>query len=121
MPRSSNPSQFVRVRRHRHKRHPRPPRRRGSQKRTDQHPPRPHLNAFLDELTAFPHGRHDDCIDALSGAHRELSRTHGTATGTTHVPRGRIPTRLTQHRRLRSPHDPIAELAAQVGAHLHSR
>ena len=41
MPRSSNPSQFVRVRRHRHKRHPRPPRRRGSQKRTDQHPPRP--------------------------------------------------------------------------------
>jgi predicted phage terminase large subunit-like protein len=29
----------------------------------------PHTAAFLDELTAFPHGKHDDCIDALAGAH----------------------------------------------------
>jgi predicted phage terminase large subunit-like protein len=30
-------------------------------------------NEFLDELAAFPHGKHDDCIDALAGAHNHLS------------------------------------------------
>jgi len=28
----------------------------------------PNTNDFLDEVTAFPHGAHDDCVDALSGA-----------------------------------------------------
>jgi predicted phage terminase large subunit-like protein len=31
-----------------------------------------HTDAFLDELTAFPHGKHDDCVDALSGAHAAI-------------------------------------------------
>jgi predicted phage terminase large subunit-like protein len=32
----------------------------------------PHTTEFLDELAQFPAGRHDDCVDALSGAHRAL-------------------------------------------------
>jgi predicted phage terminase large subunit-like protein len=48
-----------------------------------------HTTAFLDELTAFPHGRHDDCVDALAGAHEAVSRYGGGATMS--VPRGRIP------------------------------
>ena len=28
---------------------------------------------FLDELCAFPHGPHDDCVDALAGAHEHLT------------------------------------------------
>jgi predicted phage terminase large subunit-like protein len=45
---------------------------------------------LLDELTAFPHGAHDDCVDALSGAHNLLVR-RGTGRMTVHAPRGRIP------------------------------
>ena len=45
---------------------------------------------LLDELTAFPHGAHDDCVDALSGAHNLLVR-RGSGRMTVHVPRGRIP------------------------------
>jgi predicted phage terminase large subunit-like protein len=45
---------------------------------------------LLDELTAFPHGGHDDCVDALSGAHSLLVR-RGRGQMTVHVPRGRIP------------------------------
>ncbi|MDP9277144.1 MAG: hypothetical protein M3O76_02905, partial [Actinomycetota bacterium] len=45
---------------------------------------------LLDELTAFPHGAHDDCVDALSGAHTLLVR-RGSGRMTTHVPKGRIP------------------------------
>jgi predicted phage terminase large subunit-like protein len=33
-----------------------------------------HSEELLDELTAFPHGAHDDCVDALSGAHSLLVR-----------------------------------------------
>ena len=33
-----------------------------------------HTNDFLDELTAFPHAKHDDCVDALAGAHTQLSQ-----------------------------------------------
>jgi len=33
----------------------------------------PHTSAFLDEITAFPHAKHDDCVDALAGAHAQLS------------------------------------------------
>lgn len=34
----------------------------------------PHTDEFLDELAQFPNGRHDDCVDALAGAHRALGR-----------------------------------------------
>ncbi|HEV2590636.1 MAG TPA: phage terminase large subunit [Gaiellaceae bacterium] len=34
-------------------------------------------NPFLDELTAFPHGEHDDCVDALAGAHSHLASYSG--------------------------------------------
>jgi predicted phage terminase large subunit-like protein len=36
----------------------------------------PHTKPFLDELAQFPNGRHDDCVDALSGALRALGRRH---------------------------------------------
>jgi phage terminase large subunit-like protein len=49
-----------------------------------------HSEELLDELTAFPHGAHDDCVDALSGAHSLLVR-RGSGQMTVHVPRGRIP------------------------------
>jgi predicted phage terminase large subunit-like protein len=39
-----------------------------------------HAHAFLDELTAFPHGKHDDCVDALSGAHEAVTRYGGHTT-----------------------------------------
>jgi hypothetical protein len=29
---------------------------------------------LLDELAAFPNGPHDDCVDALAGAHNALAR-----------------------------------------------
>lgn len=49
----------------------------------------PHLLEFLDELCAFPNGPHDDCVDALSGAHAALSRSPNILR--TSRPRGRIP------------------------------
>ena len=49
-----------------------------------------HSEELLDELTAFPHGAHDDCVDALSGAHNLLVR-RGSGRMTVHIPRGRIP------------------------------
>jgi hypothetical protein len=45
-------------------------------------------NEFLDELTAFPNAPHDDCVDALSGAHQALS--HGGHRMRSSVPRGNI-------------------------------
>jgi predicted phage terminase large subunit-like protein len=48
-------------------------------------------NELLDELCAFPHGAHDDCVDALAGAHQALS-PRGNIPMRTYVPRGRIPT-----------------------------
>jgi predicted phage terminase large subunit-like protein len=33
----------------------------------------PYLSAFFDELESFPFGSHDDQVDAVSGAYRELS------------------------------------------------
>ncbi|HSC20787.1 MAG TPA: phage terminase large subunit [Solirubrobacterales bacterium] len=38
--------------------------------------------AFLDEVEAFPLGGHDDQVDALSGAFKQLSNAPGPATGT---------------------------------------
>jgi predicted phage terminase large subunit-like protein len=35
-----------------------------------------HTSEFLDELTAFPHAKHDDCVDALAGAHAQVSSGH---------------------------------------------
>lgn len=34
-----------------------------------------HTSEFLDELTAFPHSKHDDTVDALAGGHSHLSRS----------------------------------------------
>ena len=48
-----------------------------------------HLHAFLDELSSFPHGRHDDCVDALAGAHEAVTLYGGYATIS--VPDGSIP------------------------------
>jgi predicted phage terminase large subunit-like protein len=43
----------------------------------------PWNRAFLDELCAFPYGRHDDQVDALAGAAAQLvtnTRTHARVT-----------------------------------------
>jgi len=51
--------------------------------------PGPNMEAFLDEIAVFPNGRHDDCVDALTGAHAKLGvRRRATAWS---VPRGTIP------------------------------
>jgi predicted phage terminase large subunit-like protein len=53
-----------------------------------------HASAFLDELSAFPHGRHDDCVDALAGAYQAVTRYGGGATISL-PPRGlRVPSAL---------------------------
>jgi phage terminase large subunit-like protein len=59
----------------------------------------PYPRITLDDLRerAFPHGAHDDCVDALSGAYRLLTR-RGGGEMKVHVPRGRIPLpRTTTH------------------------
>lgn len=58
-----------------------PPRRSSSRKRPRPPRPRPHNSEFLDELTAFPHTKHDDCVDALAGAHSYLSQTNPGRAG----------------------------------------
>jgi predicted phage terminase large subunit-like protein len=50
---------------------------------------------FLNELTAFPNGAHDDCVDALTGAHHALTGRVEIPMRT-FVPRGRF---MTQHDR----------------------
>ncbi len=50
-----------------------------------------HTNDFLDELSAFPHGAHDDCVDALAGAHQHLI-PRVQIPMRTYVARTRIPT-----------------------------
>jgi len=50
-----------------------------------------HTTALLDELTSFPQGRHDDIVDALAGAHRNIQR-HTKHPLRTYVPRGQLPT-----------------------------
>lgn len=47
-----------------------------------------HSQALLDELAAFPNGSHDDCVDALAGAHHALTRNAIPATVS--VARGNI-------------------------------
>jgi predicted phage terminase large subunit-like protein len=51
----------------------------------------PNTNEFLDEVCSFPNARHDDCVDALAGAHAALSARRKIVMRM-HVPRGRIPT-----------------------------
>jgi predicted phage terminase large subunit-like protein len=78
-----------------------------------------HSEDLLDELTAFPHGAHDDCVDALAGAYNRLSRSGG-GTFTSHVPRARIPNaRGGRAGVLEYSDDPIAELAARLGARVY--
>lgn len=81
-----------------------------------------HTQAFLDELTAFPHGRHDDCVDALAGAHTAVTRYGGRATIS--IPRGQIyfdplaSSRSFAERRY--PRDVEGErIAAMLGVSLH--
>ncbi len=57
----------------------------------------PHTSDFLDELAQFPAGRHDDCVDALSGAHRAIGPRRPTYYGSG-VPRGTIDDYLTPER-----------------------
>jgi hypothetical protein len=84
-----------------------------------------HSSDFLDELSSFPHGRHDDCVDALAGAHAEVSRGGGRAT--THSAAGH---RIQPPRRIplsgyanRFPRDrderALEELAGLIGATIH--
>jgi predicted phage terminase large subunit-like protein len=82
-------------------------------------------NDFLDEICAFPHAAHDDCVDALAGAHQALSHTPRPASF--HAPRGNIYDLAERPRRSRSRrtrldttqrhrhHEQAAELAAAIG------
>jgi predicted phage terminase large subunit-like protein len=74
-----------------------------------------HSEDFLDELTAIPHGAHDDCLDALSGAHNQLTG-RGTGQLTLHVPRGRLPSPLSRPPLDRRHAGTPEELAAFLGA-----
>ncbi len=49
----------------------------------------PNMREFLDEVCAFPHAPHDDCVDALAGAHNAI--TQGGRRYRPSRPRGRIP------------------------------
>ncbi|TML20776.1 MAG: hypothetical protein E6G32_08945, partial [Actinobacteria bacterium] len=87
-------------------------------------------NDFLDEICAFPHAAHDDCVDALAGAHQSL--THTPRPASFHVPRGNIydiaeqaqrrtgsaRSRLETTRRHRH-HEQAADLAAAIGTSLY--
>jgi predicted phage terminase large subunit-like protein len=76
-----------------------------------------HTAALLDELSAFPHGKHDDCVDALAGAHSYLSN-RGSIKISIHVPKGRLPNPLERRGELfyGSSRDPLEQLATQIGA-----
>jgi predicted phage terminase large subunit-like protein len=77
-----------------------------------------HTHDFLDELTAFPHGPHDDCIDALSGAYTNLPRYSRPARIS--VPQGRIPTQFLRHDHRRHVLT-LEELDATLGLQVHPR
>lgn len=51
----------------------------------------PNLLEFLDEVSIFPNGAKDDCVDALSGAHNAITGRAAGRRGTSSVPQGRIP------------------------------
>lgn len=52
----------------------------------------PNTADFLDEVAAFPRAGHDDCVDALSGAHHALGRRRDAFMNSTNsvVPKGSI-------------------------------
>jgi predicted phage terminase large subunit-like protein len=64
---------------------------------------------FLDEVCAFPHAPHDDCVDALAGAHQAIS--HRTGVMTVH----RTKRRIDHH----APRNDF-ELAARIGVPLYN-
>lgn len=86
-------------------------------------------NDLLDELAAFPHGAHDDCVDALAGAHENLSRkgsrstvqatrktTYDAAQPTQRATR-RSPNPREKIRQLERERDEIARLGSILGLH----
>ena len=81
-----------------------------------------HTQPFLDELSSFPNGRHDDCVDALAGAHKHAAKLPRHRYSS-HVPKGRIPTgaeiAINHARRVNYGPDPIAEIAARIGARIY--
>src|SRR5262249_50312695 len=54
-----------------------------------------HITDLVNELTAFHYGAHDDCVDALTGAHNALEGRVEIPMRT-FIPRGRF---MTQHKR----------------------
>lgn len=59
------------------------------------------LNEFLDEVSIFPNGSHDDCVDTLSGAHTALTiKGVGQQRGSASPNRtgARVPTRTSERR-----------------------
>jgi len=85
------------------------------------------MGEFLDEVCGFPHASHDDCVDALSGAHTAIAR--GRVTMRCFVPTGNIyelgeravrrqvangSRRIDLQHRLRE-REAVAELAARIG------
>lgn len=52
--------------------------------------PGPNTAEFLDEVAAFPNSRHDDCVDALTGAHHALGRRRAPGRRGSFVPKGSI-------------------------------
>jgi len=43
------------------------------------------INAFLDEIEAFPEGMHDDQVDSISGAFEQLRRSKPLEVGRTRL------------------------------------
>ena len=83
-----------------------------------------HTQAFLDELSAFPHGKHDDIVDALAGAHQHCPTHHGNATlfSAADVRIDFDPLEMARRRQhLPLPgHDPGEHLAGVLGVKYHS-
>jgi predicted phage terminase large subunit-like protein len=52
--------------------------------------PGPNSADFLDEIAAFPNSPHDDCLDALTGAHHALGARRNPNLPRSSVPRGSI-------------------------------
>jgi predicted phage terminase large subunit-like protein len=75
-----------------------------------------HTSDFLDELTAFPHAAHDDCVDALSGAHSELATTSARGQARIFGPHGRIPIYSHERWAPTSAREPTADIATLLGA-----
>jgi predicted phage terminase large subunit-like protein len=82
-----------------------------------------HTDALLDECSSFPHGRHDDCVDALAGAHQHVSKLPRSGTRTTSVPRRRPgingQLRRYHYETRHSGHDAVEQLASSLGARIY--